>query len=71
MRVVVVLVVRTPEERPNHRRRFYASEGQLQRPHHGHVPVFRQGDDLGHKCVFVCSIFLDTSYMPMLAVFLL
>ena len=59
MRIVVVLVVRAPEERPDDRRRLDGAKGQLERPDHGHVLVLGQRDCPRHEGVLVLGVFLD------------
>lgn len=59
MGIVVVLVVRAPEKGPDDRRRLDGSQGQLERPDHGHVLVLWQGDCPRHEGVLVLGVFLD------------
>lgn len=61
MGIVFVMVIRTPEERTNNSRGLDAAKGQLEGANHGLVGVFGEGDDLGHKGVFILGIALHSA----------
>lgn len=59
MRVLVVLIQRGPEERPNHTRALNGAEGEVHPPHHDLVLLMSEGDDIGRKCLILFSVLLQ------------
>lgn len=58
MRVVVVLIQRGPEERPNHTRPLDGTEGEVHPPHHDLVLAMGKGYDIWGKCLILFSVLL-------------
>ena len=58
MRVLIVLIQRRPEERPNHTRSLDGAEGEVHPPHHDLVLLMRKGDDVGRKRLILFSVLL-------------
>lgn len=60
VRIFIVVVIRTPEKRPNNRSSLDTSIGELEGPNHGFIRVFRERNDFGHESVLVLGVALDT-----------
>lgn len=60
MRVVGIVVIRSPEEGPHHTGALYGTEGQAQGPHHGGILALLQGDVVRRECLGMLGILLKS-----------